>query len=1019
MRVVCAVLFVLAVWAAPAAAATVVTLPQGGTVTFCETKTQGTYITGDPWIIGPVTICDRTSKDTDSVLPTLHGCMVNPIPPTFSSVQLANQGGITQGWDSRVARATYSAALNRCNSFPSTSIANGSSILFAVSLNNTLPNGPCTTKSTTSSPSYDYQCLNYIDVVTVVASDPNSGGNVFRPAWTGTDKSYTPLVSSIRYDVLKDHALVTGQASLATLEAEGIMRGPFIQIEDGSETWERYAPISRWNMIRSPGSTTSGAQAYGRAVNWGISDVLAALHANYTDGQKATMAIRFVQTAIDLYGQVGAGRTYFQGKAGFCIGSNTILLAGASLLNNQAMMNAGSVAVNPSRFCQEYFWKYIDSTAVNTQRSTYCGSNLTTRANFSTCLAFSSAMLGRPAACWNLNTWENPANPNCSADPHTTYHYLNNPFVMHALALKWMSLKVEYGWNAFFDYMLNEGTALNWGNGVWANYAQVNNVGPDAPCSQSSHFQSSAMRLYVCTLYNTYQNETPTEGSISGEVSPNVGPTSTLVGPSSNTSQTTASATITLTGTAADSDGTVSGTVCSSTKDAVIVNSGTPTAWSCTVDLPSNSVNVVTINTYDDDGAAASPITVNVLRTSTTCTGLADTFSLDGTWPTPNPACWVAMAGSLTWTNNHLESASNARHLFYYNSAINNDQQASMTLDTTPTDNVWAYGLLRSSLSGSLYQGMSCTAQNPVSYIARFVVVGSSAQRQQLGTGIDMTTEGRTPWVSGDSFQCRMIGQQVCILKAGVVQGSCETDPLAVFTSGFAGAGAWGVQTGISNAVFTAAAGAGDIINPLAAITTPAGVTQVAATPYTLMAGTASDAVGVTTCTWLVAEHPAVNGSCGGTALPATSVSWTIASIALSSGLNTVRVTVRDAAGNSATVSEVISYVPASNVVATFTYPTSAATWTQRGRLVDLMGTMTAGQCASVLLTNVTDPNPVYGGNQFVATGADSWAARVALVEDTLNDVQIDCMDGAGGTGTSLLTVHKYVTSLSLKRKRR
>ncbi len=1008
-RVIAGLLFLLVVWAVPASATTVVTLPQGGTVTFCETTTQGTYITGDPWIIGPVTICDRSTKDVDGVAPDIHGCMVNPIPPTFTSTAAANIGGITQGWDQRDAKNAYSATLNRCDSFPSTSIANGSSILFAVSLTNALPNGPCTTKSLTSQVSYTYQCTKSIDVVTVVASDPNAGGNVFRPAWTGTDKSYTPLVSSIRYDVLKDHPLVTNQPTLATLEAEGIMRGPYIQIDDGSETWERYAPVSRWNMIRSPGSTTSGAQAYGRAVNWGISDVLGALHANYTNAEKTTMAIRFVQTAIDLYGQIGAGRNYFQGKAGFCLGANTILLTGASLLNNQAMMNAGGIGVNPSRFCQEFFWKYVDATAVATGRSTYCGSNLTTKANFSTCLAFDNSMLGRPAACWNLNTWENPANPNCSADPHTTYHYLNNPFIMQFLSLKWMSLKTEYGWPAAFDYILNEGTAVAWGDGTWANYAQTHNVGPDAPCSNSSNFQSSAIRQYICTLYNTYQNETPTEGSISGEVVPNVGPTSALVGPSSNTTQTTSSATITLTGTAADSDGTVSTTTCASTKDAAITNTGTATAWSCTVDLPSDSVSVVTITSTDDDGAVATPITVTVLRASSTCTGLSDAFSLDGTWTAPNPFCWVNMAGSLSWTQNHLVAPANARNLFYFNSAINNDQQASVTIDTTPTTNVWVYGIVRASVSGSTYNGMACTAENPTSYIARWV----SGVRQQLGSGFSMVSG---PWAAGDVLGCRAIGQQYCTYRNGVQVG-CETDGSAVYTSGFAGAGAYGTNTGFSNFVATSQAGGGDITNPLVAIVTPPGVLQVAATPYTLAAGTASDAVGVTTCTWLIAEHPSVNGSCGGTALPNTSVSWTIASIGLSSGINTLRVTVMDAAGNNATASEVISYVPASTVVATFTYPTSDATWTQRGRLVDLMGTMTAAQCTSVLLTNVSDPNPVVGGTIVVATGADSWSARVALVAG-LNDVQIDCMNGAAGTGTSLLTVHKYVTSLPLAKRR-
>jgi len=372
------------------------------------------------------------------------------------------------------------------------------------------------------------------------------------------------------------------------------------------------------------------------------------------------------------------------------------------------------------------------------------------------------------------------------------------------------------------------------------------------------------------------------------------------------------------------------------------------------------------------------------------------------------------------WENNHLRSTTNARNLFYFNSAVNNDQMASVTIDVTPTDNVWIYQGVRGSVSGTNYSGMGCTAQNPISYIAKFI----DTTRTPFAT-IDMTS---APWVSGDVASCRVIGQEYCLLKNGVVQGSCATDAVSSFTSGYAWAGAWGTTTGFSNFVATAQA-SGDIISPVAAVTTPAGVAQVASTPYTSMAGTFSDAVGVTAGTWLVAENPSENGTVTpNSAFPSTSGTWTIpgGGIDLISGTNTVQVTFTDAASNSTTVSGVISYVPASSVVATFTYPTSDATWTQKGRLVDLMGTFTAAQCTSVLLVNVTDPDPDIGGTQVVATGTDSWSARVGLLQyrdefgavSGLNDIEISCMDGAGGTGTSLLTVHKYVTYIPLRKRR-
>lgn len=1006
-----AVILLLLVWALPASAATVVTVPHGDTVTFCETRTQGTYLSGDPWIIGPVTICDRSKKDTVSDGIAINGCMVNPVPPSAASVtaDLANRFH-NQGWDNRVFGNTYSAANDWCDSYPSAEITAGSSIVFSVSL----ALNACTAKA--AGGPRDYQCINYMDVVTVVSSDP---GAVFRPAFTGTDKSYTPSASGIRYNVLKDHPLVTGQPTLATLEAEGIMRGPLIYLADDSQGWERLAPINPWNMIRSPGSPNSGAQAYGRAINWGITDVLGALHADYTDMQKQTMVYRLIQTAIDLYGQLGAGRDYYQAKGGFCFGHNTIMLTAASLLNYQPMMDAASIALNPGRYCHEYYWKYIEQIDIDTQRATFCGSNVTNSQTSGTeCLPFTQAMLGRPQHCWNLNTWQF-TNPYCTASYRAAYNWMNQGFVMQALSMRWMSLETEFGCVtastglcAFFDFLLSSGTSLNWTDHRWAEMVLTQQIGTDAPCSQSSNFQSSALRLFVCTLYTTYKNETPTDGSISGGSPSNNAPTTSQTSPSASTTHVTSSATIAFIGTSTDTDGTIASTVATSTLDASVTNSGTAAAWTRTVDLPVASVSTVTIIATDDDGATSDPIVNSVLRATNDCSGLADTFSLNGSWSTPNPNCWTNMTGALLWENNHLRSTATARNLFYYNNAINNDQQASVTLDVTPDASTWIYGLVRSSVSGGTYSGMSCTAQNPTSYIARFV----NGSRQQIGAGFSTVA---SPWASGDVFGCRVIGQEVCILKNGSQIGadSCETDASAVFTSGFTGAGCWGTSCAFSNFVATSQAGGGDITNPMVAITTPPSILQVSATPYTAAAGTGSDAVGITECTWLIAENPGENGSCGNVSLPDTDIMWEIASIDLLSGNNTLQVRVEDAAGNNATASVVINYVPASSVVATFTYPNADAAWTQKGALVDLMGTFTMGECTSVLLTNVSSPDPGVGGYQVVATGADSWSARVRLIPGE-NSVIISCMDGASGTGTSLLDVTKTVTSVPNRKRR-
>jgi len=993
------IILALLVWAVPASADIVVTLPiSGGSVTFSGSPTQGTYANGDPFVVvggGTTTIVTRTGADT--VTPFTNGCQINPVPHAPTTLTSAKSGEVLQGFDSRTLSYAYTDTLNVCDSFPSATIAAGSSIVFATSNN---PTGSCPIAPGSNS----VACMQYADVVTIISAAPACGnGCAWRPPWAGSDKSFPSGIttkSQIRYNVLHDYTNSGAISSLATIESNCWFRGPLLILAGkGADGWTDAMPSSWCN---------TPIIAYGRQIQGATLNAMAALSQSATDGQKEVLAIRMSQMAIDLWSQYRAGQ-YFIGIAGWCWPAKELIVFGASLLDNADMMSIAPNAVSGNKFCTNLQYATITQGIIDTTLQASCGHNGTAT---HLCVDFTQEMLNRAQWCAD---WSNV--PKCSAVWNPTYAYMpvEGP-VGIAVILSEMQLEEEHGNSAYFQYLLNRNN--NWGDNRIMTLWRAQFTGE---CYSGNPASQGVPDDTACALFDTYINEASIDGSLgSAPVTPNEPPTSALTTPSSAATHYTSSATIALAGTAADSDGTVTGTVCASDKDGSITNTGTPTAWACTPDLPSMSVSAITVTSIDDDTDTAI-IPVSVLRASSTCTGLLDTFTLSGSWATPNPHCWVNMVGSLLWENNHLRSSTNARNLFYFNSAINNDQMASVTIDVTPTDNVWIYQGVRGSVSGSNYSGMGCTAQNPISYIAKFI----NTNRTTFAT-IDMTT---TPWVSGDVASCRVIGQEYCLLKNGVVQGSCATDGSSSFTSGYAWAGAWGTATGFSNFVATAQAGGGDIISPVAAITTPTGVLQVAATPYTSMAGTFSDAVGVATGTWRVAENPSENGTVTpNSAFPSTSGTWTIpgGGIDLISGTNTVQVTFTDAASNSTTVSEVISYVPASSVVATFTYPTADATWTQRGRLVDLMGTFTAAQCTSVLLTNVTDPNPVIGGTQVVATGTDSWSARVGLLQyrdefgavSGLNDIEISCMDGADGTGTSLLTVHKYVTYIPLKKRR-
>jgi len=111
-------------------------------------------------------------------------------------------------------------------------------------------------------------------------------------------------------------------------------------------------------------------------------------------------------------------------------------------------------------------------------------------------------------------------------------------------------------------------------------------------------------------------------------------------------------------------------------------------------------------------------------------------------------------------------------------------------------------------------------------------------------------------------------------------------------------AGSYQVTATASDGVLTAwrqfwwTVDAGDATAPVVTITGPTSAATFATAAMTLpLSGTASDSTGVTQVTWV--------NSRGGGGTASGTTSWTVASVALQTGSNTITVTARDAAGNS------------------------------------------------------------------------------------------------------------------------
>jgi hypothetical protein len=192
---------------------------------------------------------------------------------------------------------------------------------------------------------------------------------------------------------------------------------------------------------------------------------------------------------------------------------------------------------------------------------------------------------------------------------------------------------------------------------------------------------------------------------------------------------------------------------------------------------------------------------------------------------------------------------------------------------------------------------------------------------------------------------------------------------------------------------------AGDTTPPTIAISGPTSASTYTTTSTAMaLSGTAADNVGVTQVTW-------VNDR-GGNGVAAGTATWSVASIPLVIGTNTITVQARDAAGNLA--NDMLTVTRSSTVtelsgdrtlpIVTITSPTSSATYWTTASYVYLSGTSSDNLgVTGVSWTNTT-------GGSGTAEGKTIWAVKIPLQWGT-NSITITARDAAGNLGLDLITV--------------
>ena len=219
-----------------------------------------------------------------------------------------------------------------------------------------------------------------------------------------------------------------------------------------------------------------------------------------------------------------------------------------------------------------------------------------------------------------------------------------------------------------------------------------------------------------------------------------------------------------------------------------------------------------------------------------------------------------------------------------------------------------------------------------------------------------------------------------------------------------AGCGAGSIDSPPSAA---APAGGADTTAPVVTITGPVSSPTYTSSSATLtLAGSATDAVGVTQVSWSNSLGGSGTASLSGSV---TSRSWSVGSIALASGTNVITVTARDAANNTSTDTISASYSAGGGAdttapVVSITGPVSSPTYTSSSATLTLAGSATD----AVGVTQVSWSNSLGGSGTASLSGSvtsRSWSVGSIALASGTNVITVTARDAANNTSTDTISV--------------
>jgi hypothetical protein len=190
-------------------------------------------------------------------------------------------------------------------------------------------------------------------VLTVLAATPPAGS--FRPAFCGTDKSVKYNQADLNYGLLRKLPITAGIESTfrgysaywlshpVTSESVVVPMNTNLDALTGvARMFERpwldhvHAEEGRWLH------PTENMREYGREIARCTSIGALMLHMDFTDAEKKTLLVRYVQLGIDLFGILqDGGENVWTGNGGHCSGRKWPILFAGLALGDTAMSHLG------------------------------------------------------------------------------------------------------------------------------------------------------------------------------------------------------------------------------------------------------------------------------------------------------------------------------------------------------------------------------------------------------------------------------------------------------------------------------------------------------------------------------------------------------------------------------------------------------------------------------------------------------------------------------------------------------